>query len=74
MPKGKAEYMKLDISIAQARVEAAYLRTQMHQKGCTCKDSIFQQISDRLCKLLAHIQYKTNLEKKLAKQARKPPP
>ena len=74
MPKGKAEYMNLAISIAEARVETAYLRNQMHQKGCTCKHSTFQQILDRFCKLLAYIQYKINLEKKLVKQARQPPP
>ena len=39
MPKGKADYMTLDISIVEARVEGAFLRTQMHQKGCTCKSS-----------------------------------
>ena len=64
MCKGKAEYMNLDISIAEAREETAYLRTQMHQKGCTCKHITFQQILNRLCKLLAYIQYKSNLEKK----------
>ena len=37
--------------------------TEIHQKGCTCKSSTYQQISDRLCKVLAYIQYKTNLEK-----------
>ena len=74
MPKGKADYMTLDISIAEAKVEAAFLRTQKHRKGCTCKSSTYQQISDRLCKVLAYIQYKTNLEKQLARQARQPPP
>ena len=73
MPKGKAEYMNLDNSIAEARAEAAYLRTQMHQKGCTCKSSTCQQILDRLCKVLAYIQYKTNLET-MARQARQPRP
>ena len=74
MPKGKADYMTLDISIAEARAEAAFLKTQMHQKGCPCKSSTYQQILDRLCKVLAYIQYKTNLEKKLARQARQSPP
>ena len=59
MPKGKADYMTLDISIAE---------------GCTCKSSTYQQISDRLCRVLACLQYKTNLEKKLARQAGQPLP
>ena len=63
MPEGKADYMTLNISKAEARAEPAFLRTHMHQKGCTCKSSTYQQISDRLCKALAYIQYKTNLEK-----------
>ena len=52
----KANYMSLNISLAEARAEAVLLRTQMHQKGCTCKWSKYQQISDRLCKVLAWIQ------------------
>ena len=63
MPRGKAKYMNLDISIAEAWADSAYLRTEMHPKGCTCKSSTYQQILDRLCKVLAYIKYKTNLEK-----------
>ena len=55
--------MSLNISLAEARAEAVLLRMQMHQKGCTCKSSKYQEISDRLCKVLAHIQYKERLEK-----------
>ena len=53
----KANYMSLNISLAEARVEAVLLQTQMHQKGCTCKSSKFQEILDRLCQALAYIQY-----------------
>ena len=35
----KANYMSLNISLAEARVEAVLLRTQMQQKGCSCKSS-----------------------------------
>ena len=63
-------YMNLNISLAEARVEAVLLRTKMHQKGCTCKSSTFQQISDKLCKLLAYIAYKERQQKQLEKQAR----
>ena len=41
MHQGKADYMTLDISIDEDRVEAVFLRTQMHQKGCTCKSSTY---------------------------------
>ena len=70
----KANYMSLNISLAEAREEAILLRTQMHQKGCMCKSSTYQEISDRLCKGLAYIQYRERSEKQLAKQARQPPP
>ena len=46
----------------------------MQQKGCTCKASKFQEISDQLCQVLAYIQYKERLEKQLAKEGRQPPP
>ena len=68
------DYMSLNISLAEARVEAIWLRTHMHQKGCMCKSSTFQEISDRLCKLLAYIAYKERLQKQLEKQAIQPPP
>ena len=68
------DYMSLNISLAEARAEAVWLRTQMHQKGCTCKSSTFQEISDRLCKLLAYIASKERQQKQLEKQARQPPP
>ena len=70
----KANYMLLNISLAETRVEAVLLQTQMHQKGCSCKSSKFQEISDRSCQVLAYIQYKERLEKQLAKKARQPPP
>ena len=70
----KANYMSLIISLAEARAEAFLLQMQIHQKGCTCKSSKYQEISDRLCQVLAYIQYKERLEKKLAKEARQPPP
>ena len=38
----KANYMLLNISLAEARMEAVFLQTQMHQKGCTCKSSKYQ--------------------------------
>ena len=50
--------MKLKLSLVEAGVEADLLMTQMHQFGCTCKGNVYQAISDRLCKLLAYIQYK----------------
>ena len=62
--------MTLDISKTEAKAEVAFLRTQMHQKGCTCRSSTYQQISDRLCKVLAYIQYKTNLEKKFGQASK----
>ena len=65
----KANSMSLNISLAEAKVEAVFPRTQMHQKGCTCKSSTYQKISDRLCKVLAYIQYKERLEKQFAKKA-----
>ena len=61
----QANYMSLNISLAEARVEAVMLRMQMHQKSCTCKSSKYQEISDRLCKVLAYVQYKERLEKNL---------
>ena len=67
------DYMNLNISLAEVRAEAVWLRTQMQQKGCTCKSSTFQEISDRLCKLLAYIAYKERQQKQLEKQARQPP-
>ena len=48
--------MSLNTSLAEARVEAVLLQTQMHQKGCTCKSSKYQEILDRLCQVLAYIQ------------------
>ena len=60
----KHDYMKLKLSLVEAGAEAHLLRIQMQQCGCNCKDSEFQAISDRLCKLLLYIQYKENLEKK----------
>ena len=68
------DYMNLNISLAEARAEAACLRAQMQQKGCACKSSTFQEISYRLCELLADIAYKERQQKQLEKQARQPPP
>ena len=68
------DYINLNISLAEARAEAVLLRTQMHQKGCTCKSSTFQEILDKLCKLLAYIAYKERQQEQLEKQARQPPP
>ena len=59
--------MSLNISLAEARVKAVFLQTQMHQKGYSCKTGQFQQISDQLCEVLAYIQYKEHLKKLLAK-------
>ena len=67
-------YMNLNISLAEARAEAAWLRTRMQQKECMCKSSTFQEIFDKLCKLLAYIAYKERQQKQLEKQARQPPP
>ena len=50
------------------------LRTQMLQKGCSCTHSKFQAISDELTEILAYIQYKENLFKKLDKEANQPQP
>ena len=70
----KAKYMSLNISFAEVRVKAVFLQTQMQQKGCSCKASQFQEISDQLCEVLAYIQYKERLEKQLARKGRQPPP
>ena len=70
----KAKYMSSNILLAEARVKAVFLRTQMQQKGCSCKASQFQQISDQLCEVLAYIQHKEHLEKQLAKEERQSPP
>ena len=64
----KAKYMSLNISLAEARAKAVFLRTQMQQKGCSCKASQFHEISDQLCEVLAYIQYKECLEEQLAKE------
>ena len=48
----------INTSLAEARAKAVFLQTQMQQKGCTCKASKFQEISDQLCEVLAYIQYK----------------
>ena len=45
----------------------------MHQCGCTCEGNVYQAISDRLCKLLAYIQYKENMEKKKERKQGKLP-
>ena len=70
----KAKYMSLNISLAEAKVKAVFLQTQMQQKGCSCKASQFQQISDQLCEVLAYLQHEECLEKQLAKEGRQPPP
>ena len=67
-------YMNLNISLAEVRVETVLLRTQMHQKECMCKSSTFQEISDKLCKLLAYIAYQERQQKQLEKQARQHQP
>ena len=66
--------MQLNISLAEARAKAVFLQTQMQQKVCTCKSSMYQDISDQLSEVLANIQYKECLEKQLAKEGRQPPP
>ena len=57
------------MSLNEARVMADLLQTQMFQKGCSCSSSQFQAISDELTEVLAYIQYKENLFKKLEKEA-----
>ena len=47
----KAKYMSLNISLAEAMAKAVFLQTQMQQKGCSCKASQFQEISDQLCEV-----------------------
>ena len=66
----KHDYMKLKLSLVEARAEADLLRTQMHQFGCTCEGNVYQAISDRLCKLLAYIQYKENIKKEGKKESK----
>ena len=70
----KAIYMSLNISLAEAKVQAVFLHTQIQQKGCTCKAGKFLEISDQLCQVLAYIQYKEKLEKQLSKEGRQPLP
>ena len=66
--------MMLKMSLAEARVKADLLRTQMLQKGCTITPSEFQAIWDELTQVLAYIRYKENLFKKLEKEANQPLP
>ena len=73
-PKHKPEYTCWKLSLVAARVEVELCRIQMLQRGCTCPGNNFQAILDCLCKFLAYIQYKENLEKKERRQARQPPP
>ena len=70
----KANYMKLKLSLAEARMKAAFLQTQMFQKGCTVSPAEFQKILDKLTNVLADIRCKENLFKKLEKEGRQPPP
>ena len=60
----KCDYMKLKLSLVEARAQADLLRIQMHQCGCTCEGNVYQAISDKLCKLLAYIKHKENMDKK----------
>ena len=69
----KANYMKLNLSLAETRAKAAFLQTQMLQKGCTVSPAEFQKISDELPQVLAYIRYKENLFKKFEKGGRQPP-
>ena len=70
----KAKYVMLKMSLAEARVKADLLQTQMLQKGCIITPSEFQAISDELTQVLAYIRYKENLFKKLEKEANQPSP
>ena len=70
----KAKYMMLKMSLAEATVKTELLQTQMFQKGCSCSSSYFQAISNELTEILAYIQYKENLFKKLEKEANQPLP
>ena len=65
--------MELKLSLAEARVKAAFLQTQMLQKGCTVSPAVFQKILDELTQVLAYIRYKENLFKNLEKEGRQPP-
>ena len=51
------DYVNLNISLAEAKAEAVWLRTHLHQKGYKYKSSTFREILDKLCKLLAYIAY-----------------
>ena len=68
----KANYMKLMLSLAEARVKATFLQTQMFKKVAV-SPAEFQKISDE-SQVLAYIRYKENLFKKLEKEGRQPPP
>ena len=70
----KAKYVMLKMSLAEARAKAAFLDTQMFQKGCTVSAAEFQNILDELTQVLAYIAYKEKLHKKLEKEGRQPPP
>ena len=74
MPPRKPAYQTLRISLDEARAEVALLRVQMYRFGCSCKDSEFQRIFDRLSLLLSYIQYKENQEKTERRGRRQPPP
>ena len=70
----KANYMRLKLSFAEARVKIAFLQTQTLQKSCTVSPAEFHKILDELTQVLAYIRYKENLFKKLEKEGRQPPP
>ena len=68
----KRDFMKLKLSLVEARMEANLLRIQMQQRGCTCKGNEYQAILDQICKLLSYFQCKENLEKGQESQATSP--
>ena len=72
MPKVK--YMMLKMSLAEARVKAVFLCTQIFQKVCIISPPESQNILNELTQVLAYIGYKERLHKKLEKEGRQPPP
>ena len=68
----KSDYMKLKLSLAEARAEANLLRIQMHQYGCTLKEMIIRPFWTDFANFYQTSNTK-KIQKKERKQARQPP-
>ena len=68
------DYMNLNISLAEARVEAFWIRTAGSKRGVCANPVLFRKFQIDCVKLLAYIACKERQQKQLEKQARQPPP